>query len=199
MKKGERIAKKTRSSIKQALLDLIHEKNYPDITVSEITQRADVGRSTLYRHYQSKADVLVDIHKDMFEGLFCRSSFSEAWLNQGPPAEWINFLTKHQRLGRNPFLLSYKLGNDLDYLMTRITELLSKIIQARLRDALDDKNSTIPVPILAQAVSASFSGLIMSWFTRFQSMAAEKFTGYLHWTLSVLIKEAAGRTENNRK
>jgi len=189
MKKGERIANRTRSSIKRALLDLIHEKNYPDIRVNEITQRADVGRSTLYKHYQSKADVLVDIHKDMFERLFCRSSFSEVWLNQGPPVEWTSFLAKHQRLGRNPFLLTYKLGNDLDYLMNNITGLLSKIIEARLCDSYADKNCTIPIPILSQAVSASFSGLIMSWFTRFQSMKVEKFVGYLHQTLSALIKD----------
>jgi AcrR family transcriptional regulator len=69
MNRGERIANKTKSAIKKALLELIQEKNYPDITVSEITERGNIGRSTLYKHYQSKANVLVDIHKDMFENL----------------------------------------------------------------------------------------------------------------------------------
>ena len=51
MNRGERIANKTKSAIKKALLELIQEKNYPDITVSEITERGNIGRSTLYKHY----------------------------------------------------------------------------------------------------------------------------------------------------
>ena len=56
MNRGERISIRTKSAIKKALLELIDEKNYPEITVHEITKRGNVGRSTLYRHYQSKAD-----------------------------------------------------------------------------------------------------------------------------------------------
>ena len=48
-------------AVKNALMELIHEKNYPRISVQEIAEKADVGRSTLYRHYNSKADILVEI------------------------------------------------------------------------------------------------------------------------------------------
>jgi AcrR family transcriptional regulator len=192
MIRGERITSKTKASIKNALLELIQEKNYPDITVGEITERGNIGRSTLYKHYQSKADVLVDIHKDMFEYLFGSLSTSESWFSQEPPPELVLFFEKHRRLGKNPFLLSYKLGSDLDYLISHIDTQLTSIIDERLRNAFDDGDSTIPLQILAQSISSLYSGLIMSWFTKFQSYDVRKYAATMHKMSRALIFEALG-------
>jgi AcrR family transcriptional regulator len=190
MKRGERIASKTKSAIKNALLELIQEKNYPDITVGEITGRGNIGRSTLYKHYQSKADVLVDIHKDIFERLFNSMSTTESWFALEPPSELISFFERYQRLGRNPFLLSYKLGGDLDYLISKINLQLTAIIEKKLRNLFEDWDSTIPLPILAQSLSNLYSGLIMSWFTRFQSSDFDKFATNIQRMIRAIIFEA---------
>lgn len=42
----------------QALLALMREKKFVDITIKEITERADVSRQTFYRHFQSKEDIV---------------------------------------------------------------------------------------------------------------------------------------------
>lgn len=193
MNRGERIANKTKSTIKNALLELIQEKNYPDITVGEITGRGNIGRSTLYKHYQSKADVLVDIHKDMFEHLFSGLSTSESWFALEPPCELILFFERSRRLGKNPFLLSYKLGSDLDYLMSNINLQLATIIEKRLRNAFNNGDSTIPLPILAQSISNLYSGLIMSWFTKYQSSDIRQFATDIHRMTRALIYEAIGK------
>jgi AcrR family transcriptional regulator len=193
MNRGERITNKTKSTIKNALLELIQEKNYPDITVGEITGRGNIGRSTLYKHYQSKADVLVDIHKDMFEHLFIGLSTSESWFTPEPPSELFLFFERYRRLGKNPFLLSYKLGSDLDYLMSNINLQLTAIIKNRLGNAFSDGDSTIPFPILAESISNLYSGLIMSWFTKYQSSDIRQFATNIHRMTRALIVEAIGK------
>ena len=193
MNRGERIASKTKSAIKNALLELIREKNYPDITVGKITERGNIGRSTLYKHYQSKAHVLVDIHKDMFEHLLSGLSTSESWFALEPPSELILFFDSSRRLGKNPFLLSYKLGSDLDYLISNINLQLTAIIEKRLRNSFNDGDSTIPLPILAQSVSNLYSGLIMSWFTKFQSSDIRQFATNIQRMIRALIFEAIGK------
>jgi AcrR family transcriptional regulator len=192
MNRGERISNKTKSAIKNALLELIREKNYPDIKVSEISQRGDIGRSTLYKHYQSKADVLVDIHKDMFEHLFSGLSTSETWLGPEPPSELISFFQESRRLGRNPFSLSYKLGSDLDYLISNINLQLTATIEERLRSVYNDGDSSIPLPILTQSISSLYSGLIISWFTKFQSSDIRQFATNIHRMTRAMISEAIG-------
>ena len=50
-------ATKTEAAIKSALLDLLRSKRLPDVTVSELSRKAGVSRSTFYQHYDNPADV----------------------------------------------------------------------------------------------------------------------------------------------
>jgi AcrR family transcriptional regulator len=192
MNRGERITNKTKSAIKNALLELIREKNYPEITVSEITQRGNIGRSTLYKHYQSKADVLVDIHKDMFEHLFSGLSTSESWFAPEPSSELILFFERSRQLGINPFLLSYKLGSDLDYLISHINFQLTATIEKRLNNSFNDADSSIPLPILALSISNLYRGLIISWFTNYQSSNVRQYATNIQRMTRALVVEAIG-------
>ena len=47
-----------KKQITAALLDLLKEKPLSDISVSELTSRAEIGRVSFYRNYQSKEDIL---------------------------------------------------------------------------------------------------------------------------------------------
>jgi len=47
-----------KKQILAALLDLLKEKPLSDISVSELTNRAEIGRVSFYRNYQNKEDIL---------------------------------------------------------------------------------------------------------------------------------------------
>jgi AcrR family transcriptional regulator len=51
---------RTRQALRRALLALMEEKDYSLITVEEITDRADLGRTTFYLHYKDKEDLLLE-------------------------------------------------------------------------------------------------------------------------------------------
>lgn len=56
---GHQIQKEqSRQMIEDALFVLMKEKPYGEISVSEITKRADISRRTFYRLYQGKDDVI---------------------------------------------------------------------------------------------------------------------------------------------
>jgi AcrR family transcriptional regulator len=59
MKNGgvDRRVSRTRVLLHNALLSLLSEKSYETITVEEICERANVGRSTFYAHYTGKDDL----------------------------------------------------------------------------------------------------------------------------------------------
>jgi AcrR family transcriptional regulator len=54
----ERI-RRTRARLGSALVALIHEKPFNDVTVQEVLDRASVGRSTFYLHFRNKNDLLL--------------------------------------------------------------------------------------------------------------------------------------------
>lgn len=48
----------SRKMIEDALFELLEEKEYSQITITELVKRADVARRTFYRLYDSKEDVI---------------------------------------------------------------------------------------------------------------------------------------------
>src|SRR5260370_14597868 len=67
----DRRVQRTRRLLHKALMSLILEKKYESITVQEILDRADVGRSTFYMHFQDKDELL-------FSGFQYLQSFLES-------------------------------------------------------------------------------------------------------------------------
>jgi AcrR family transcriptional regulator len=60
VKKGEKSdlrIERTRSSLWAALLELIAERGYDELSVQDIAERARVNRTTFHRHYEDKDDL----------------------------------------------------------------------------------------------------------------------------------------------
>lgn len=64
-KKSDRRVQRTQQLLEAALLSLIKERAFEEISVQEIIDRANVGRATFYAHYDNKVDLLAS----GFEGL----------------------------------------------------------------------------------------------------------------------------------
>jgi AcrR family transcriptional regulator len=57
--KTDRRVSRTRRLMLDALMALIEERGYENITVQDILDRADVGRSTFYAHFRDKDELLL--------------------------------------------------------------------------------------------------------------------------------------------
>ena len=58
---------RTRKKLKDALIELCNEKPYYDITVWDICNQAQTYRSTFYRYYETKDEVLREIENEYIE------------------------------------------------------------------------------------------------------------------------------------
>ena len=79
----DRRVARSRRALKEALTDLILERGYEAVTVQDVIDRADVGRSTFYAHFRDKDELLAEGIRDLL-----REAGSAA-----PPAtrktEWV--------------------------------------------------------------------------------------------------------------
>ena len=57
----------TKLLIKNALLELLEQKELSNISVTAVCETADVHRSTFYKYYDSPADLLREIERDYLE------------------------------------------------------------------------------------------------------------------------------------
>ena len=65
--KTDRRILRTRNALGDALVALMQEKSFDEITVQEVLDRAGVGRSTFYVHYRDKDDLFLSDVEDFFE------------------------------------------------------------------------------------------------------------------------------------
>jgi AcrR family transcriptional regulator len=86
--------------LREALLDLIEERGFDALTVSEVIERAMVSRTAFYRNYQDKYDLVEQIFEEAMSGLL--NAVGD--LGQEHPAEiWVTFfehIAHYERLYR---------------------------------------------------------------------------------------------------
>ncbi|MDQ0655946.1 TetR/AcrR family transcriptional regulator [Paenibacillus sp. W2I17] len=69
MSKVDRRILKSQGAIKKAVVELILEKDFDDITMQEISDRANVNRKTIYLHYKDKYDLLDNLIEGHIQAL----------------------------------------------------------------------------------------------------------------------------------
>ncbi len=77
---------KSQEAIKNAFFELMFEKNFNQITIQDISDRANVGRRTIYHHYMDKYDLLdkmIEEHIDNLRELCQSASAAEMTFKEG--------------------------------------------------------------------------------------------------------------------
>lgn len=66
----DRRVERTRNSIISAFKEMIIEKEFKDITIKELAERANINRKTFYLHYESMEEILFDLTLEISDLLF---------------------------------------------------------------------------------------------------------------------------------
>ena len=59
--RSQKRAKKTRKKLKKAALDIFSEKSVDAATIEDITEKADLGKGTLYQHFADKEEIVITL------------------------------------------------------------------------------------------------------------------------------------------
>ena len=69
----------TKRLLKDALMELLEQRELVDISVTTICEAADVNRSTFYRYYRDQVDLLRDLEQDYLDRIPTPSPDIESW------------------------------------------------------------------------------------------------------------------------
>ena len=171
-KKMDRRIQRTRENLRDALMAIILEKGYEAVTVQDVIDRANVGRSTFYSHFQDKDDLFLS----GFEAL--RDQFETHLANLSPENQdpWNLSLMMFQHAQGH--LHAYKAmagkqgGNvALGHIHRYLTSLMYEHMKAHLSQQKDVK---IPPEVIAHYLVSSFTALLTWWLDRDMPYPAER-------------------------
>mgnify|MGYP000084215048 CR=1 FL=1 len=118
---------KTRKAIYQAFLYLLNQKDYEAITVQEIIDLADVGRSTFYSHYESKELLLDELCQKLFHHLFERTQYLS-------PQDYLAHIFQHFK--KNQDHVTSLLLSKNDYFIRQLRKELEHDVYPMVADEL---------------------------------------------------------------
>lgn len=130
---------KTRTNIKNSLIDLLAEKNVSKITVTELAEKAMINRKTFYRHYNTVQDVVDDINYDIINDVISHAKKSDRDGNN--LVNQLNFIGLS--IVENKEQINKILKNSPEVFGSgRSVELLKRFIEVSIRPVLNFKNET---------------------------------------------------------
>lgn len=159
-KSPDRRIQRTRQLLQDALIAVILEKGYEAATVQDVIDRANVGRSTFYAHFQDKESLLLS----GFEHL--RAEFEKHLLNaaatSASPWELSLSLLQHAEGQRQLYkALAGKQGGNV--VITYIQKYLAAYLSEHLKQQLKKRKNPFPYEILSHYLASSFISLLTWW------------------------------------
>jgi AcrR family transcriptional regulator len=152
----DRRVKRTRILLAKALIALTLEKGYDAVTIRDITQRADIGYATFFRHYHDKDALLLDVLEVVLEELIelLLPPSSEADSDQMGTL-LFQYVQEHSEVCR------VLLGSRGSTSMTR--HIFDAATKRVLMNRTPAENAVVPPEIAAHHLVASSIALIQWW------------------------------------
>jgi AcrR family transcriptional regulator len=158
MEKEDRRIARTRRLLKAALIELIDEQAYEKITIRDITDRADIGYATFFRHYDGVDDLMLEIFSGIIEELeSLPGTHGEDYFEQ-EGYQLFEHVAKNRSLYRG-ILDSHTFTRKLQ---VHIRNNVQKHLDSHAEEITSPQ---IPMEIAAQHMVSSLLGLIDWWLT----------------------------------
>lgn len=174
-KKEDRRIQRTRQLLREALLALIVERGYDNITVQDITDRANVARTTFYLHYKDKDELLFAGMREIYDGLIAQADLRNRNPFLGMPLnDASDFLHVAEYANFYRVMLNEK--GSMSFLVRVWEYLADAIFKDLLHESLQQARATsqLPAEALAAYVAGAQVGLLRWWLNHNMTIPAEE-------------------------
>ncbi|PAE20308.1 hypothetical protein CHH80_11975 [Bacillus sp. 7504-2] len=178
----DRRVRRTKRMLKRAFIDILYEKEYKDISVTDIVERADYNRSTFYFHYKYKEELVEELNESMVNGLIAAffDDFKKGIENM-TPADIVIFEHIYKKKDFfNLWKTSEAIPNIQEMFIDKFSLAFKKEL-LKMRNLNIDIDMDLYVTYHAQGVL----GLILDWIKKDYSHSSTYMSRQLHNLLNI--------------
>lgn len=169
---------KTRKLIYQTLLDLMKEKTFEEIKVSDICSKAMINRSTFYAHYEDKYELLIDFLSNLKEE-FARELNDSCKENLSIREYYIRLISlflDHIDSKRDVYN-SIMVNNRSSIMMDILLSVVNDDILKRFKE--NDINLKVPTEVISKFYLGGVINIGMEWISNSNKYTKEEILDYL--------------------
>ena len=183
----DRRVRRSQHLLREALLALILEKPYQDITVQDIIDRANVGRSTFYAHFLDK-DHLLKSGFDDLRKLLERNhlEIDHEKMEFGTALYMLHHVKDYHSIYK---ALMGKRG--ADWIVQEVQDVLTLMVRSYLSGHGKDRpDNDIPFEVQVQFKASALMGLLKWWLDNDMPYSAEQMHQWFHQLAGIpLVRE----------
>lgn len=181
IRKEDRRVQRTQQLLENALIELTVEKGYAKVTVQDIVDRANVGRTTFYAHYQDKEELLTRSIEGFFDWLHQELEQTTRGESGLLPA-----LTIFRHVAGYAHV--FKAFGATQMLHDQFHQQLVALIEQRL-EVLETNGQSVDVPnqVLANYCAGALLALLVWWLEEKTPYSAEDMAGMFERMVSATI------------
>lgn len=186
----DRRQKKTRAAIFQAFGSLLSRKSYSRITIQEIIDRANVGRSTFYAHFETKDDLLRELCSDLFGHVFSPGlmpekthDFSRATEN---PEKSVTHILYHLK-DNEKNIIGILNGESGNIFLQFFRPYLNELVKSRILGNPEPRTRNLPDDFLLNHISGSFMNMIQWWIKNGLKQSPEEMASFFEAVIHPVI------------
>jgi AcrR family transcriptional regulator len=175
IQKNDRRANRTKRSLSEALVELIKEKRFDDITVQDVIERADVGRSTFYSHFRDKEDLFQRDWERFLDGFALQINWAQAGVGSFVP---VVFLFSHLQEYHH-FYRGLVKSRKTDAVFKSGRTYLSQKMETAIASQIQNR-PTIPISIIANYLASELFALLQWWLDHDMPYPPERMDEIFH-------------------
>lgn len=162
----DRRQQKTRAAIFIAFSTLLAKKSYSKITVQEIIDTANVGRTTFYAHFETKDDLLKALCEELFghiisSAMDCAHTHGLYSDEMAPESVFCHLLQHLQKNDRN--IIELLSCESSEIFLRYFKNSLRQLIETQFLNQNRVINTDIPQDFLINHISGSFVEMVLWW------------------------------------
>lgn len=174
----DRRVQRTRELLQNALIELMEERGYNAVTIQDIADRANVGRTTFYLHFNSKDELFMSCHETAVAHFYFGQLSREELLSPEAPSRLVALYQYTEQV--RTLFYSIQHGKDGPLIIQRIRERSAQELEESLHAAFAEPDSAIPFNLLANYLAGAQIALLMWWLEKRQPYTPEHLAQVFH-------------------
>ena len=186
----DRRKSKTRTAIFRAFTSLLEERSLQSISVQDIIDRADIGRSTFYSHFEMKDDLLCALCKELFDHIIETAMNPESHshglyhCDDAPDSVFMHILLHLQENDNS--ILTLLTCESNEFFLRYFKDNMSELIRRKYLPSLEHCHPEIPDDFLVNHIAGSFVEMVLFWLKNRKQYTPQQLDSYFRSMIGYL-------------